>query len=96
MSLPVYGLPISTLPIHDGGFPVLFGSADDIWSASTLLIREICMFKVIEDITNKPEWWLKAQDDEIVAKWKKEMLEVDWPAFLKFADFTPAMADGVS
>ncbi|KAI8273005.1 hypothetical protein K4K60_011447 [Colletotrichum sp. SAR11_57] len=63
------------------------------WRAATLLIRECCMIKFINVLSDKPEWWRKVQDDEIAGKWKKEALAMDWTLYLKHADFTPAMAD---
>lgn len=93
---PGYGLPVSFMPDNDEHFPVLMGDSEDGWRAATLLIREFCMLKVIEDLTNKPEWWRKVRDLEIVAKWKTEILAVDWPAYHEHADFTPKMADAVS
>lgn len=66
------------------------------WAAATLLIREVCMLMLMEELTNKPNWWDKVRDPEIAAKWKKEALEVDWAAVRNYADFTPAMADAVS
>ena len=75
---------------------MLIGDTNCDWSAATLLIREVCMLKVIEDLTNKPEWWLKVRDADIAARWKAEALALDWPAYRANADFTPAMADAVS
>lgn len=76
-------------------FPVL-GTEEEGWKASTLLIREVCMLAAIEELTNKPEWWLKCRDPEITARWKEEALAMDWAAIRRHADFTPAMADAVS
>lgn len=53
------------------------------------------MMKVVEELTNKPGWWLKVHDPEITEKWKKEALEMDWPSYRRYADFTPAMAEAV-
>lgn len=74
-------------------FPVL--SESDGWRAATLLRREVCMLRVIESLTNKPEWWRKVHDSAIAEKWKKEMLEMDWPSLMEFGDFTSEMADAV-
>ncbi|PNY19946.1 Uncharacterized protein TCAP_07436 [Tolypocladium capitatum] len=90
---PGFGLPLGFLPDVDDRFPVLMGDHDHDWAAATLLIREVCMLKVVEDLTNKPEWWLKVRDPDIAAKWKAEALAMDWPAYREHADFTPAMAD---
>ena len=54
------------------------------------------MLKLINELSDKPEWWRKVKDDEIAAKWKKEALEMDWGAIQRWGDFTPAMADAVS
>ncbi|KAF5685285.1 hypothetical protein FCIRC_3526 [Fusarium circinatum] len=96
ISLPGFGLPVS----HAGAgahFPVVLGTeegeGEGDWRATTLTIREVCMLKVIEDLTNKPEWWIKVNDDEIAAKWKKEAMEMPWGEYRVFGDFTQAMAD---
>ncbi|KAG5789209.1 hypothetical protein H9Q69_011738 [Fusarium xylarioides] len=83
---------------HAGAhFPVVLkredGEGEGDWRATTLTIREVCMLKVIEDLTNKPEWWIKVNDDEIAAKWKKEAMEMPWGEYRVFGDFTQAMAD---
>jgi hypothetical protein len=75
-------------------FPVL-GTEEEGWKATTLLIREVCMLGAIEEITNKPEWWLKCRDPEITKKWKEEALALDWATIREHGDFTPAMADAV-
>ncbi|KAI8210187.1 hypothetical protein K4K52_012619 [Colletotrichum sp. SAR 10_76] len=83
------------MPDAENRFPLLY--MDDRWGggwrAATLLIRECCMMKFINTLSDKPEWWRKVQDDEIAGKWKKEALSMDWTLYLKHADFTPAMAD---
>ncbi|EMT70729.1 hypothetical protein FOC4_g10009197 [Fusarium odoratissimum] len=94
IKLPGFGLPISYASAH---FPVVLGmeegEGEGDWRASTLTIREVCMIKVIEDLTNKPEWWIKVNDDEITAKWKKEAMEMPWGEYRVYGDFTQAMAD---
>jgi hypothetical protein len=97
IKLPGFGLPISHAGAH---FPVVLktedGEGEGDWRATTLTIREVCMLKVIEDLTNKPDWWIKVNDDEIAAKWKKEAMEMPWGEYRVFGDFTQAMADAVS
>jgi hypothetical protein len=66
---------------------------DGGWKAVTLLIREVCMLKLMEDLTNKPDWWDKVNDPEIVARWKAEALAMDWHAYLTYGDFTENMVD---
>lgn len=101
LELPGFGLPLTHMPKRDhddeppAHFPVL-GSDEDGWKAATLLIREVCMLSAVEELTNKPEWWLKCRDPEITKKWKEEALAMDWSAIREHADFTPAMADAVS
>ncbi|OAR05697.1 hypothetical protein LLEC1_07610, partial [Akanthomyces lecanii] len=77
----------------DVEFPVLVADREAGWKAHTLLIREYCMLEAIESLTNKPEWWRKIRDPEIAAKWRAEMLTINWDEFHEHADFTPNMAD---
>lgn len=84
------------MPQELQSFPVLIGSEDRDWKASTLLIREVCMLKFVEELTNKKEWNIKIWDLAISERWKKEALEMDWETYRPYADFTPAMADAVS
>lgn len=65
-------------------------------AAPALLVREICMLKVVEDITNKPEWWSDVRKTKVTTIWKNEMLRLKWRNYLKYADFTSSMADSVS
>ncbi|KAJ2964525.1 hypothetical protein NQ176_g10790 [Zarea fungicola] len=96
---PGYGLLLDYDPGRDECFPRL-AAADDgddfSWQAATLLIRELCILRVIEELTNKPEWWLKVNDDEIAKKWRQEALGMDYKAILgPWAIVTPAMADAI-
>jgi len=72
IKLPGFGLPLNYMMVAKP-FPVVLGEDEEPkeWKAKTLTIRETCMLKVMEDLTNKPEWWLKVNDPEIAAKWKK-------------------------
>ncbi len=107
VQLPGLRLPIDFMPPRDKHFPVLVGlgtrdsygippSKDWDYRAVTLLLREACMLKLMEELSNKPEWWAKVHNEDIVAKWKAEALAMDWDAFHQFADFTPQMFDAVS
>lgn len=92
---PGFGLPLGALP--DEHFPVLLTNDEEHWSANTLLIREVCMLKLAEELTNKPEWWIKVRNPEITQRWKDEALQENhWSEYVDHADFTPAMADAVS
>lgn len=92
--LPGFGLDIDELP--PGHFPLLLGDENDTWRADTLLVREVCMLRLIEDITNKPEWWLNVNDPEVVARWREEALRRDWAAYIEYGNFTEEMADFVN
>lgn len=96
LEVPGFGLPLTHMPPEDERFPVLLGVESWDWKAATLLVREVCMMKVMEELTNKPEWWLKIHDPEITKKWRKEVLEMDWAAYRPYGDFTPRMAKAVS
>ncbi|KAM0428277.1 hypothetical protein ACHAPT_007178 [Fusarium lateritium] len=85
------GLPHDYLPREGEVFPGIVGG--HVWSAATLTIRERCMLKFIEDITNKPEWWVKVQNPEIAAKWAKEAVGMPWTEFHEHATFSESMAD---
>ncbi|KAK8932291.1 hypothetical protein VCV18_000825 [Metarhizium anisopliae] len=91
--LPGYGLPLNYLPPRKERFPVLMGDRNKDWKATTLLIREVCMLKFMEDITNKPEWWRKVCDPNIAARWKQEVLSLNWAEYRKHGDFTKNMAE---
>lgn len=94
---PGLGLPLDYMPEKGKHFPILVGYLDEghNWHAATLLIREACMLKVMEDLTNKPEWWVKVYNEVIIAKWRTEALVMDWTAYIPHADFTPLMFDAV-
>ncbi|KAF5586257.1 duf1665 domain-containing protein [Fusarium pseudocircinatum] len=94
---PGFGLPLDHMPDEKDRFPILFpDDIDDGWNAVVLLIRECCMLKFIDELSDKPRWWEKINDSEITSKWKKEALAVDWKSYLKYADFTSAMADAIT
>jgi hypothetical protein len=55
------------------------------------------MLKLVEELTNKPDWWTKVRNPEITQRWKEEALRDNpWANYVNHADFTPAMADAVS
>ncbi|KAJ6787607.1 hypothetical protein PWT90_05008 [Aphanocladium album] len=96
---PGFGLPLNCkTEFDDDVFPRLafHSNGESNWAAHTLLIREICILRVVEELTNKPEWWLKVKNDEIAAKWKTEILQMDWKSLVNlWAVFTEEMADAV-
>lgn len=83
------------MPPKHSCFPVLSSDENRSWCAATLVRREVCMLRVMESLTNKPDWWRKVHDPVVSEKWKKEMLGMDWPSIIEFGDFTPEMAEAV-
>ncbi|PHH80919.1 hypothetical protein CDD80_5839 [Ophiocordyceps camponoti-rufipedis] len=92
LTRPGCGLPLDFVNPLTKQFPVL-SCEDNEWCARALLIREMCMLKMVEDVTNLDEWWLHASKPDVCARWKQEALNRDWAAYRKYGDFTPAMAD---
>lgn len=92
---PGFGLPLHFLPQAAKRFPILMGDENRDWTAATLHVREVCMLKMLDELTDKPEWWLKAQDPEITARWASEAMTMDWNVYRQRGDFTTAMADAV-
>ncbi|KAK2007608.1 hypothetical protein LZ32DRAFT_632174 [Colletotrichum eremochloae] len=69
-----------------------FPSAIVDWRASTLTWLELAMLWFMEQITNKPDWHVKVFNQDIVSKWKTEVMAVDWTALhLEHAQFNDAM-----
>ena len=55
------------------------------------------MLAFINLITDKPEWHRKIFDEEILAKWNAEVMELDWKkAGVMHGDFSERMFDYVS
>ncbi|PHH89909.1 hypothetical protein CDD83_4999 [Cordyceps sp. RAO-2017] len=92
LKLPGYGLPLGYLPPSSSRFPILMGISKRDWAARTLLVREVCMLRFMEDITNKPEWWMKVRDPRISGKWMREAQRMDWGQYRRHGDFTKKMA----
>lgn len=63
------------------------------WASTTLSIRETCILYMVNSITDKPEWWTKVKNPEIVAKWKAEALAADWSFINRFANITEGVVD---
>ncbi|KAF0319220.1 heterokaryon incompatibility protein [Colletotrichum asianum] len=66
---PGFGKELWEMPDDDAAFP----SAMQEWKAFTLTWGEIAILWFVEEITNKPDWYVKVFD-EIVAKWEQEAL----------------------
>ncbi|KAF9891939.1 hypothetical protein FE257_002902 [Aspergillus nanangensis] len=91
LELPGFNLPLNHKPPQHGIlFPNALDYADlDSGAACRInIFREIVMMRVMNTITDKPEWDRKVFDKEIVAKWTDEI------SALK-ADITPKMIDWV-
>lgn len=81
------------MPDDDAAFP----SAVREWKASTLTWGEIAILWFVEKITNKPDWHVKVFDEEIVERWKQEVMAVDWKAVgLTYAYFDDDLFTSVS
>ncbi|RBR12845.1 hypothetical protein FVER53590_30334 [Fusarium verticillioides] len=90
--LPGFGLPVNYMPEDDRHFPILLGTGSD-FVANTLTNRELCIVRIISEFTNKPDWWIKVLDGTIASRWKTESLKFDQGQYLRYGDFTTAMAD---
>lgn len=74
----------------------MFPSAVLDWTAITLTYSELAIMWFIEQITNKPDWHVKVFNDDIAAKWKAEVMAVDWASVgLKYAHFDDDMFEWV-
>ncbi|KAF7979917.1 hypothetical protein HWV62_40322 [Athelia sp. TMB] len=73
--LPGFGLPLNFGPPHYGN-DALFRNAIDCQNSHMRLItlRELTMMRLMNQITDKPDWDKKISDKTIVAKWKSEAL----------------------
>lgn len=95
IQLPGFGLPLDQMP--EKCFPVLDLelSKPQSFQACTLSVREVVMLALIDKLTDKPEWWQKVKNPEIVAKWKAEALSADWTALNDYAEMSEVMFDKV-
>ncbi|KAF4931548.1 hypothetical protein CGCVW01_v000457 [Colletotrichum viniferum] len=83
---PGFGLGVNTMPEK------MFPSAVLDWTAITLTYSELAIMWFIEQITNKLDWHVKVFNDDIAAKWKAEVMAVDWASVgLKYAHFDDDM-----
>ncbi|QRD82220.1 hypothetical protein F9C07_2277506 [Aspergillus flavus] len=93
LQLPGYNLPLNYRP--DGGQPLrrtLFPNALDYgdieggWVDRINVHREILMMRVMNTITDKPDWDKKVFDEAITSKWREEIAQSG-------QDVTPKMMD---
>ncbi|EWG56015.1 hypothetical protein FVEG_17734 [Fusarium verticillioides 7600] len=92
LRLPGYGLPLN-FGINKERHPFLLGLPEEDWKSRTLMNREVFMIKLEEGITNKPHWWEKVLNADIISKWKQEALQMPWASYQHNGDFTSKMAD---
>ncbi|KAM7194458.1 Protein of unknown function (DUF4246) domain containing protein [Naviculisporaceae sp. PSN 640] len=50
--------------------------------AELLQVREVAMMVLMDRLTDKPDWTEKVKDDQIVAKWRKEAMAVEFEQML--------------
>ncbi|TVY66708.1 hypothetical protein Focb16_v009887 [Fusarium oxysporum f. sp. cubense] len=64
---PGLELPLGYIPEPKHRFPLLFmeDNYEEGWQAATLTIRESCMLKLVDKLSDKPEWWRKVRDHDI-------------------------------
>jgi hypothetical protein len=75
---PGLGLPLRHNKQDDYGFYPIGAHGSCYGSDSDLLpVRELAMMNIMDRLTDKPDWEKKVFDEEIVAKWRKEAMEVD-------------------
>ncbi|KAF7591638.1 hypothetical protein BBP40_001277 [Aspergillus hancockii] len=93
LQLPGFSLPLNYRPDRNGRFRrTLFPNALDYgdieggWVNRLNVHREILMMRVMNTITEKPEWDRKVFDEAITAKWREEISQGG-------QDVTPKMID---
>jgi len=71
---PGFGLPLQQMPEwHRDGNKERFPHAiADFFATSGITVRELRMLDFMNQITDKPRWWVKMNDGEIVARWRNE------------------------
>jgi hypothetical protein len=75
---PGLGLPLRYNKQDDYGFYPIGAHGSCYGSDSDLLpVHELAMMNIMDRLTDKPDWEKKVFDEGIVAKWKKEAMEVD-------------------
>ncbi|KAJ8073711.1 hypothetical protein PM082_011989 [Marasmius tenuissimus] len=93
VKLPGFGLPVNNLPEsplirnRDVSKRLCFPNAITSWRASCITVRERTMLAMINEITDKPDWDRKVNDEAIVSKWRNEALGQEG------ADVSQAMFD---
>ncbi|OCL02456.1 hypothetical protein AOQ84DRAFT_182162 [Glonium stellatum] len=82
LKLPGFGLPVNSTTNswyngshHSGNVTVLrYPNAISDWAGDLLTVRERSMMAMMNQITDKPEWRRKVFDEEIISKWRNEVV----------------------
>jgi len=70
---PGFGLPIDKLGAWDQEGEQRFPHAiADFFATDGITVREISMMDFMNQITDKPRWWEKINDGEVIARWRME------------------------
>ena len=77
---PGLGLPLRYWPEQGGAGKTVYpmGSHPNFWGAESdmVQVREVAMMMIMDRLTDKKDWHIKVFDDEIVAKWRAEAMEI--------------------
>ncbi|KAH7312551.1 hypothetical protein B0I35DRAFT_58845 [Stachybotrys elegans] len=107
VKLPGFGLALNHRPSDKTLFPSWFDSQDDLFLGIPLTIRELCMLEFIQEVTDRPEWWVKVHNPSVRTLLRNEAISTNWDTdsifshfwkgarkeSFKCAEFTPAMAE---
>lgn len=74
LKVPGCGLPVDYELEQDNSY--CHGAKDIEFDRMT--VREVSMLGLMEALTDKPAWWRKVFDENIVAKWRREALTMPW------------------
>ncbi|KAF2744937.1 hypothetical protein M011DRAFT_153165 [Sporormia fimetaria CBS 119925] len=82
---PGLGLPLRHYAMDFGTYPI--GVHGDAYGSKSgiLPVRELAMMHIMEQLTDKPEWHKKVFEEDIVAKWRREALEIPDEVFCQMA-----------
>jgi hypothetical protein len=86
LDYPGLGLPLRYNDQENYGFYPIGAHGSCYGADSDLLpVRELAMMSIMDRLTDKPDWEKKVFDEEIVAKWKTEAMQVDDAIWWKLA-----------
>jgi len=83
---PGLGLPLRYNEQENYGFYPIGAHGSCSGSGSDVIfVRELAMMNIMEQLTDKEDWHKKVFDEEIVTKWRKEVLATPDEEFWKLA-----------